>query len=304
MFPFRSAWRQLRQHWKPLLLFEILWKLLTILIVAPACAGLLQLTIRAAGLKYLTNANLISFLKSPWTILLLLLVLTAAALYTLFEIAAVCNCFSTPVKPKTPVRNTLRSMTCAGLHSLKHFFRGGLLLPLHLLVLIPLMQFSATSDIFTAMGIPDFLAYYITKKDFLLPIYVGVILLCCLLSVRWIFSTPLFVEYRCSFRSARKCSRKLVKGRFWKTLFSVLLWNCFYFAVMLLSLCAITAVVLLIVKLRNSGTSLTTQAMQVFKILMQVVLWSFSFFATPIYVTHVTTLFQKRREQFPEVELP
>lgn len=187
---------------------------------------------------------------------------------------------------------------------MKHFFRGGLLLPLHLLVLIPLMQFSATSGIFTAMGIPDFLAYYITKKDFLLPIYVGVNLLCCLLSVRWIFSTPLFVEYRCSFRSARKCSRKLVKGRFWKTLFSVLLWNCFYFAVMLLSLCAITAVVLLIVKLRNSGTSLTTQAMQVFKILVQVVLWSFSFFATPIYVTYVTTLFQKRREQFPEVELP
>lgn len=64
MFPFRSVWRQLRQHWKSLLLFEILWKLLTILIVAPAYAGLLQLTIRAAGLKYLTNANLISFLKS------------------------------------------------------------------------------------------------------------------------------------------------------------------------------------------------------------------------------------------------
>lgn len=67
-----------------------------------------------------------------------------------------------------------------------------------------------------------------TKKEFLLPIYVAVIVLCCLLSIRWIFSSVLFTQNQCSYRSARAASAELVRGRFWKTFFSVLLWNCCY----------------------------------------------------------------------------
>ena len=63
--------RRLTAHWKPLILFEILWKLVTLLVIAPACAGLIQLAIHLAKLKYLTTSNLLQFLRSPWTILLL-----------------------------------------------------------------------------------------------------------------------------------------------------------------------------------------------------------------------------------------
>ena len=131
--------------------------------IAPACAGLIQLAIHLAKLKYLTTSNLLQFLRSPWTILLLAVLLLLAALYTLFEIAAVCTCFRQSRFQK--VCTTLGRMVRSGLQSVLHFFRGGgPFLVLHLLVLIPLMQFSATSGIFTAMGIPDFLAYYMTKK--------------------------------------------------------------------------------------------------------------------------------------------
>ena len=183
MVQFWVGMRRLTAHWKPLILFEILWKLVTLLVIAPACAGLIQLAIHLAKLKYLTTSNLLQFLRSPWTILLLAVLLLLAALYTLFEIAAVCTCFRQSRFQK--VRTTLGRMVRSGLQSVLHFFRGGgPFLVLHLLVLIPLMQFSATSGIFTAMGIPDFLAYYMTKKEFLLPIYVAAIILCCLLSVR------------------------------------------------------------------------------------------------------------------------
>ena len=161
MVQFWVGMRRLTAHWKPLILFEILWKLVTLLVIAPACAGLIQLAIHLAKLKYLTTSNLLQFLRSPWTILLLAVLLLLAALYTLFEIAAVCTCFRQPRFQK--VRTTLGRMVRSGLQSVLHFFRGGgPFLVLHLLVLIPLMQFSATSGIFTAMGIPDFLAYYMT----------------------------------------------------------------------------------------------------------------------------------------------
>ena len=295
--------RRLTAHWKPLILFEILWKLVTLLVIAPACAGLIQLAIHLAKLKYLTTSNLLQFLRSPWTILLLAVLLLLAALYTLFEIAAVCTCFRQSRFQK--VRSTLGRMVRSGLQSVLHFFRGGgPFLVLHLLVLIPLMQFSATSGIFTAMGIPDFLAYYMTKKEFLLPIYVAAIILCCLLSVRWVFSSVLFTQNQCSYRSARATSVQLVRGRFWQTFFSVLVWNCCYFAALLVFLCMITVVVLMVIRATGSNDLIMSQAMRILKLLIQIVLWSFSFFATPICMAHLTALLEKRCVQMPEVVLP
>lgn len=295
--------RRLTAHWKPLILFEILWKLVTLLVIAPACAGLIQLAIHLAKLKYLTTSNLLQFLRSPWTILLLAVLLLLAALYTLFEIAAVCICFRQSRFQK--VRTTLGRMVRSGLQSVLHFFRGGgPFLVLHLLVLIPLMQFSATSGIFTAMGIPDFLAYYMTKKEFLLPIYVAAIILCCLLSVRWVFSSVLFTQNQCSYRNARATSVQLVRGRFWQTFFSVLVWNCCYFAALLVFLCLITVVVLMVIRATGSNDLIMSQAMRILKLLIQIVLWSFSFFATPICMAHLTALLEKRCVQMPEVVLP
>lgn len=295
--------RRLTAHWKPLILFEILWKLVTLLVIAPACAGLIQLAIHLAKLKYLTTSNLLQFLRSPWTILLLAVLLLLAALYTLFEIAAVCTCFRQSRFQK--VRTTLGRMVRSGLQSVLHFFRGGgPFLVLHLLVLIPLMQFSATSGIFTAMGIPDFLAYYMTKKEFLLPIYVAAIILCCLLSVRWVFSSVLFTQNQCSYRSARATSVQLVRGRFWQTFFSVLVWNCCYFAALLVFLCMITVVVLMVIHATGSDDLIMSQAMRILKLLIQIVLWSFSFFATPICMAYLTALLEKRCVQMPEVVLP
>lgn len=303
MVQFWVGMRRLTAHWKPLILFEILWKLVTLLVIAPACAGLIQLAIHLAKLKYLTTSNLLQFLRSPWTILLLAVLLLLAALYTLFEIAAVCTCFRQSRFQK--VRTTLGRMVRSGLQSVQHFFRGGgPFLVLHLLVLIPLMQFSATSGIFTAMGIPDFLAYYMTKKEFLLPIYVVAIILCCLLSVRWVFSSVLFTQNQCSYRSARATSVQLVRGRFWQTFFSVLVWNCCYFAVLLVFLCLITVAVLMVIRATGSNDLIMSQAMRILKLLIQIVLWSFSFFATPICMAHLTALLEKRCVQMPEVVLP
>lgn len=303
MVQFWVGMRRLTAHWKPLILFEILWKLVTLLVIAPACAGLIQLAIHLAKLKYLTTSNLLQFLRSPWTILLLAVLLLLAALYTLFEIAAVCTCFRQSRFQK--VRTTLGRMVRSGLQSVLHFFRGGgPFLVLHLLVLIPLMQFSATSGIFTAMGIPDFLAYYMTKKEFLLPIYVAAIILCCLLSIRWVFSSVLFTQDQCSYRSARATSVQLVRGRFWQTFFSVLVWNCCYFAALLVFLCMITVVVLMVIRATGSNDLIMSQAMRILKLLIQIVLWSFSFFATPICMAHLTALLEKRCVQMPEVVLP
>lgn len=54
----------------------------------------------------------------------------------------------------------------------------------------------------------------------------------------------------------------------------------------------------------GNSNVITSQAMRILKLLIQLVLWSFSFFATPICMAHLTALLEKRCAQLPEVALP
>ncbi len=295
--------RRLTSHWKPLLLFELLWKVLTVLVIAPACAGLIQLAIRGAKLNYLTTSNLVKFLRSPWTILLIAVILLLAALYTLFEISAVCTCFRQP--RQQGVRVTLGHMVRSGLHSLVHFFSGRRTAfgaapagadPAHAVF--------GDFRYFHRNGNPGFFRLLYDEKGISPAIYVAVIVLCCLLSIRWIFSSVLFTQNQCSYRSARAASAELVRGRFWKTFF-------LRAVVELLLFCSAAGIFMPYHAGRADGDSrdgnsnvITSQAMRILKLLIQLVLWSFSFFATPICMAHLTALLEKRCAQLPEVALP
>ncbi|MCD8219598.1 MAG: glycerophosphoryl diester phosphodiesterase membrane domain-containing protein [Ruminococcus sp.] len=114
----------------------------------------------------------------------------------------------------------------------------------------------------------------------------------------------MFTQRGFSFRSARRYSVALVRGKFWKTFCSVLLWNLCYFAVLLLFLCIVTFAVLLVIRFTHSGTVLTSHVTQILRLLIQVVLWSFSFFSTPICMAHVTSLFETRCAERQEVAIP
>lgn len=66
----------------------------------------------------------------------------------------------------------------------------------------------------------------------------------------------------------------------------------------------ITVVVLMVIRATGSNDLIMSQAMRILKLLIQIVLWSFSFFATPICMAHLTALLEKRCVQMPEVVLP
>lgn len=62
--------------------------------------------------------------------------------------------------------------------------------------------------------------------------------------------------------------------------------------------------VLMVIHGTGNSNVITSQAMRILKLLIQLVLWSFSFFATPICMAHLTALLEKRCAQLPEVALP
>ncbi len=121
MRSFRVSFQLLRHAWRPILVFELLLKTVTLLVLVPMLGGLLRLLLQAAHLHYLANANLLEFLRAPITWLGLFIVLLNLALYTLFELSAVTCCYS---NARCGRKTSLLEMLRVGWHTVRDLFRN------------------------------------------------------------------------------------------------------------------------------------------------------------------------------------
>ena len=90
----KDTWQIIRQNWKNILLFELLYRGITTSVYMRLVSRGIRLALRAAGYSYLTPANIGNFLIRPVTLLIfaavafvgiLILSLETAGLITVFQ---------------------------------------------------------------------------------------------------------------------------------------------------------------------------------------------------------------------------
>lgn len=183
---FRSNIKRMRTNLSTLIWFEILYKTLLAVTLYPALVSLLDLAINQAGILYLTNRNLKSFVARPFSIGILLVILILIVLYSLFEIVTltVLSDFN-----RQGIKTNVVDLFFAGLKRLPRFLRPGNILSL-LLVLLPATFFILlfASSIVYLTGIPDYLTTYFGNHHifYILSVPFAVVLL--LISGVFLFS--------------------------------------------------------------------------------------------------------------------
>lgn len=90
---FKDAFGILKKSGLSLLFFEIIYKMLFIAIFYPVLVYGFKLTLKVAGLKFLTNNYLVDYFKSPLTIIFILFGLLIIAFYTTYEVSCLSVCF-------------------------------------------------------------------------------------------------------------------------------------------------------------------------------------------------------------------
>ena len=83
-----AAWRMLKWDWSSLLLFEMIYKMLFLVVITLAQLGF-ECALNIAGITYLTNQNVFQILRHPLSVLLLVLILLLIIYCTFIETAAV-----------------------------------------------------------------------------------------------------------------------------------------------------------------------------------------------------------------------
>ena len=160
---FQMVFRLIRWDPQTLLLFEFLYRLLSLTILIPFVKMVLQWGIEQNGVLVLSQFNLLSILRKPWCILLFFVLGLIMVFYEFIEITVIIHYFEAARnKEKVTILELLR-------RSWKQALRIGspnnLCLLLFVALVVPLTNLTLVSSLFSFMQIPEFVSEYISSMS-------------------------------------------------------------------------------------------------------------------------------------------
>jgi glycerophosphoryl diester phosphodiesterase len=224
----RSVWHDFRRAWGPLVLFEVLFKLLEAWLFVPAVASALAAVLSHAGHVAVSNRDILDFLLTPLGLLYAVLLGTTAVALLLLEQAGIMVLVTWTGRAKRPpAKQMLRAaflkvLGVAQLSAVKVVLLGLTLVPFVLLAVVTYGIFLTQHDIY----------YYLNDRPpaFWLAAGIGAVLLTAALVagawfyVRWAFALPILLFEGRFAPAALRASRERVRGVRWRVGFFLLGW--------------------------------------------------------------------------------
>ena len=228
-------------------IFELLIKLVMTAIGAPLLAVILKFTMKIAGLSYLTDDNLLVYLKNPLTLVAMLMILFFAAFFSFVELSALTGCYACYIRHE---KMNVIGMFRTGLHSFKKCFHGSGIGSFSLFMLfMPMAQFTIASGIFLAPLMP-ILQKMLNRFGSGMAIlsYILIQLLFVLLIASKAYSLHYLVLTDKPFRECIKQSKQTIKGHKLKMLAFLLLWSLFMLAAIAVLTFGISFIIVFVIK--------------------------------------------------------
>ena len=209
MSKIKKTLQMLSYNKRALINFELVYKLISVIIFIPLFLGIFNLTMHLTGYTYLTFENIFSFLFHPFSIFMIILLLILMTIYSLIDISSLiiildCSYQKEKITAKEAFLTALKKLP-------KVFKPQNILLAFLVLFLIPFLHFGISSSFISTIQIPEFIMDYIVSNKVLICLYVIVVILLCFLLFRWIYSLHYFILEDKNFKEARGQSIQMSK---------------------------------------------------------------------------------------------
>ncbi len=218
-----KSYRLFFQNIRTILLFELIYKIITFAILSPALSRLYYSSLRYANISYLTNSTFFDFITKPTTLGCLCLMFILSSFFSSIEISSIIYCFDL-TKHKQPV--SLFTMLRYGLTaSLRILYPKNIGFFLLNLFMIPLSSISLLSSYIFTLKVPDFVWNFATEKPIYTFLFLFAFLMICLAAYCCCFCMHYFILEHTSFKKAIEKSWNLLKTHKFSTFACFLLFN-------------------------------------------------------------------------------
>lgn len=210
-----------KKNAKTALLFECLYFGILSFIYVPIMSALMNLSIKAANIKYLSMSTLKMYLSSPLTWIIIIALLIIIVFAVLYEISAMIIIYDASYHNKKITMCEL--VGSAFFASIKVVLPKNLLIIPFLLLVLPVGLIIDISSITSYFSIPGFITDFIFANTFLSVLVAVVAIVLMYLVLKFLFSLEYFTLDQNGFISACKKSKELTKKKKIKTAIYILI---------------------------------------------------------------------------------
>ncbi len=219
MQKFRQTWQMLSYNFKTLIEFQLIFKIISLIIFTPIFIKCFNLIMNLTGYKYLTLENISNFLLNPLTIILLLILILVIMVYSMFDITTIIIILDASYN-----HNKIKILDIINI-SLKKcqkmFTINNIPLAFLTLFIIPFLNIGVTSSYISTIKIPEFINEFIIQNAPLLYTNIIITIILIIILLRWIYSLHYYILEDTNFKEARKRSIKLSKHKHLKDLLAL-----------------------------------------------------------------------------------
>lgn len=284
-------------------IFELLAKLFLLAIGVPVLAYLLKYTMKISGVTYLSDENLLIYLKKPTTIFAFIVLLFCVAFFTFVELSALVTCFSCHSKRQ---KITVGGMFVSGLKAFSKAFRwSGIPRFLVFMAFMPIVQFTFASGQFLAPLMPIVRTIFRSvNSTAAVVVYVLIQVLVVILIVDKSYSLHYLVLTEYSFTDCIKKSRQAISGNKSRMAVSLFFWSICMLVISAVATFGIAFIIVFIIKGFSEPVKAFRTALKVLKYAGRIFMILSSFLSVPAVTCWITQHFFEDTENTETIILP
>ncbi len=293
--PYKENFELLGRNLKPIVLFEIIFALLTAVIVTPILVGLFHLSITLSGVGYVGNDNIISYLLHPTTILLVIIIIFGIALISVLNIISVIQAIDASHFDRDI---TVGQMFRDGFANARRVFsKKNWFIVIYTVLIVPLTGFVSVAGYAGTIQIPEFILDFI-KNNTLLSIAAGILaVVLVVLALKWALCYQAFVFESEDFGQARAESSRLTKGHGASIFFDVIIWEFFLGLLLALISVIVATITVLITKMIWSGAQAYSASVTAVFVVGVTMSTLYGIFSVPLVFVHLSELFYRYKKE-------
>ena len=276
-----------------MILFELIYKLGFAAVFYPVFLFLLKFTLRKSGFLYLTNNYLFSYLKSPYTIISMVLILALLMIYVTYEVCCLSVCYDAAYHG-TPI--ALTRIFAGGLHLMKITIKKKKIRSVVNIAVISLMMNITLLGYFLySVKINSTVKDVIRGSKPVIITIAVIVLFLFIYSFIHVFTTNYLAYDAEDITDGKRQSRILFKNHFFKCLMVIIGWNLLIFLVIGLIYIILAIIIIagvLILDRANMGMAIY---LSVFRVAITVIKIVLPVISVPISFAVFTGLFYRLR---------
>lgn len=285
------------------MIFELLAKLFLASIGVPILAYMLKYTMKVSGVTYLSDENLLIYLKNPTTILAFIVLMFCVAFFTFVELSALVTCFACHNKQK---KITVGGMFTSGLKAFCKAFRwGGIPRFLTFMLFMPIVQFTFASGQFLAPLMPIVRTIFKSVSNTAaVVVYILIQVLVVILIVDKSYSLHYLVLTENQFKDCIKKSRQIIRGNKFRMAVSLLFWSICMLLISAALTFGLAFIIVFIIKGFSEPVKAFRSALKVLKYAGRIFMILSSFLSVPAIACWITQHFFEDAEDTEVISIP